>query len=211
MRSRIVYMIHNIAILLCLIPAPICAAPQMLKPLEYKNKPYHFSFMIPNGWTKQSGDVNSTNALFMQMPLTASCSFQFNITPMPSSFPAEMAVNAALKAAHVDIKRKKLLTAKRRDFSHPEKILLKEKFVVKEQGKLKEKMKEKQVIKSVLFMRGWEVTERGQKNGLQRIIYQGYDKENHYFNLIAAATTEKFAQCQVQLRQIMDSVLFGQS
>lgn len=181
-----------------------------MKAADYKNKPYHFSFTLPNSWAKQSGDVNATNALFMQMPLTDSCSFQFNIIPMPVNFPAERAVNSALKTATAQIKHKKLLSAKRRDFTHEEKVILKEKLLVKEKGKFKEKIKEKEVVKTVLFMRGWEMTERGQRNGLQRIIYQGYDKENHYFTLIAAATTEKFAQCQPQLRQIMDSVLFGQ-
>ncbi len=182
----------------------------VVKPSEYKNKSYHFAFILPDGWEKQTGEAGATNALFTQMPLTTSCSFQFNITPMPVNFPAETVVVSALKAATVAIKRKKLLSAKRRDFSHPEKVIVKEKVMVKDKGKLKEKIKDKEIIKTVLFMRGWEVTERGQKNALQRIIYQGYDKENHYFHVVAAATTEKFAQCQPQLRQIMDSLVFGQ-
>jgi hypothetical protein len=173
--------------------------PPAIKVMQYTNKPYHFLFNLPIDWEKQSGDINSTNALFMQSPLSHSCSFQFNITPLPENFPAEMAVRAALKTAIKDVKKKKLLFVKRRDFSHPEKVRVKEKGL------------EKEMVKSVLFMRGWEIMEYGQKNGLQRLIYQGYDKENHYFHLVAAANSDKFAQCQPQLRHIMDSVLFGYS
>lgn len=168
-----------------------------IKIAQYKNKPYHFLFNLPIDWEKQSGDINSSNALFMQIPLSNSCSFQFNITAMPDNFPAEMAVRMAIKKAVMDVKKKKLVSVKRRDFFHPEKV------PVKEKGKVKE------IVKSVLFIRGWEIVERGQKKGLQRIIYQGYDKENDNFYLVASANTEKFTQCQPQLRQIMDSILFG--
>ncbi|NOQ35378.1 MAG: hypothetical protein GQ569_05715 [Methylococcaceae bacterium] len=153
--------------------------------VTYKNKGRNFSFTIPAGWSKQSGDANSETALFMKMPIKTSCSFQFHMTRMKLSFPAEAAVKASLKSSKEDIQIDKLLSAKRRDESG------------KENGK------------TVKFTRGWEIVE-APKTDHQRIIYQAYDRENYYFNMMAAASTpEQFTQCKPELRKIIDSIKFG--
>jgi hypothetical protein len=158
----------------------------------FKNKTYRFSFSIPSGWEKQSGNPNSSNVLFMQIPIANSCSFQFNVTPMTATFPTEASVNAALALAHRELKSNKLTSVKRRDTWIKEKIMLK--------GKEKESL--------VLLIRGWEMTEKPHKQKLQRIIYQAYDRQNRYFNFVAAATSEKFAHCEPELRKVMDSISF---
>jgi hypothetical protein len=154
-------------------------------PVAYKNNDHRFSFIIPAGWSKQSGDANSDNVLFMRVPISDSCSFQFHITRMRPSFPAESSVKASLKAAKEDITIGKLLSAKRRD----------------EKGK--------ENGKTVRFTRGWEVVEKGSPGGHQRIIYQAYDRDNYYFNFMGAANTENFEKCRPQLREIIDSISFG--
>jgi hypothetical protein len=187
--------------LLLLLDSPqSLAAKEILQPvpkpvpdITYRNKTYHFSFTIPTGWEKQSGNANSDNVLFMQMPISNSCSFQFNVTPMSASFPAEAAVSAALATAHHELKLNRLSSAKRRDTSLKEKI--------KEKGKEKEKV--------VILTRGWEITEKAQNQTQQRIIYQVYDKENRYFNFTATAIREKFATCAPDLRKIIDSISFN--
>jgi len=184
---------HSLLIYAAEITQPL----QENKPVLYKNKAYRFSFLLPVDWKKQTGDVNSNNALFMRLPLSQSCSFQFNITPMPTNFPTEMAVDAGLKTALVQVKQKKLLSAQRRDFVHDEKVLS------------KEKGKEVESIKPVTFVRGWEVMENRQETGLQRLVYQAYNKSNAYFNFIAAASNENFRHCQPQLQQIMASIQFA--
>jgi len=193
----------KIVIVILLQPSLLIYAAEITQPLQenkpvlYKNKAYRFSFLLPVDWKKQTGDVNSNNVLFMRLPLSQSCSFQFNITPMPTNFPTEMVVDAGLKTALVQIKQKKLLSAQRRDFVHDEKVLS------------KEKGKEVESIKPVTFVRGWEVMENRQETGLQRLVYQAYNKSNTYFNFIAAASNENFAQCQPQLQQIMASIQFA--
>lgn len=155
-------------------------------PVTYKNEGRNFSFTIPAGWSKQQGDSNSESALFMKVPIKTSCSFQFHMTRMRPSFPAEASVKASLKAAKEDITIDKLIAAKRRDESG------------KENGK------------TVRFTRGWEIVEKGKPDSHQRIIYQAYDRENYYFNMMAAASTpEQFTQCHPELRQIIDSIKFG--
>ena len=153
--------------------------------MTYRNKAYHFSFTIPAGWEKQSGNPNSDNVLFMQFPISSSCSFQFNVTPMSTSFPAEAAVTTSVAAAYHELKLGKLVAAKRRD------------TLFKEKGK------------TAILTRGWEITEKNQTQQQQRIIYQAYDRENHYFNFIAAATSEKFAACAPELHKIIDSISFA--
>jgi hypothetical protein len=153
--------------------------------VTYKNKDRNFSFVIPAGWSKQSGDVNSDTVLFMQEPLTKTCSFQFNMTRMQMDFPAETSVKASLDSAKKDIKIDKNLSAKRRDESGME------------NGK------------KVRFTRGWELTEKGQAGGHQRIIYQAYDRQNYYINMMAAAETEHFEECRPALQQIVASIKFG--
>ncbi len=153
--------------------------------VTYKNKDRDFSFIIPAGWLKQSGDVNSDTVLFMQEPLTKTCSFQFNMTRMQSDFPAEASVKASLDSAKKDIKIDKNLSAKRRDESGME------------NGK------------KVRFTRGWELVEKGTAGGHQRIIYQAYDRQNYYINMMAAAETEHFEECRPALQKIIDSIKFG--
>lgn len=153
--------------------------------VTYKNNDRNFSFVIPAGWLKQSGDVNSDTVLFMQEPLSKTCSFQFNMTRMQMDFPAEASVKASLDSAKKDIKIDKNLSAKRRDESGME------------NGK------------KVRFTRGWELTEKGQAGGHQRIIYQAYDRQNYYINMMAAAETEHFEECRPALQKIIDSIKFG--
>lgn len=153
--------------------------------VTYTNKDRHFSFTIPAGWEKLSGDVNSDMVLFMAQPLKKTCSFQINMTRMQPDFPAEASVTASLNSAIQDIKIDKNIAAKRRDESGLEKG------------------------KKVQFTRGWELTEKGQKGGHQRIIYQAYDRENHYLNMLAAAETEHFEECRADLQSIITSIKFG--
>lgn len=153
--------------------------------VTYSNKNRHFSFTIPAGWEKLSGDANSDMVLFMAQPLKKTCSFQINMTRMQADFPAEASVAASLSSATKDIAIDKIISAKRRDESGME------------NGK------------KVQFTRGWEVTEKGQKGGHQRIIYQAYDRENYYLNMLAAAETEHFEECRPDLQKIIDSIKFG--
>lgn len=169
---------------------PVAAKP--VQETTYKNKTYHFSFTIPAGWEKQSGNVNADNVLFMQLPISNSCRFQFNVTPMSATFPAEAAVSASLAMAYHELRLNRLSAAKRRDTSRKEKI--------KEKGKELEKI--------VILTRGWEITEKTQNQRQQRIIYQVYDRQNRYFNFIAAATDKKFATCVPELHKIIDSISF---
>jgi hypothetical protein len=170
--------------------------PTVLKPeqaISYRNKTYHFSFIIPANWEKQSGQVSADNVLFMQLPIENSCSFQFNVIQMPATFPAEAAVNSAIAIAYHELKLNKLLSVKRRD------TLLKEKF--KEKGKEKEKV--------IVLTRGWEITEKARAQKQQHIIYQVYDRQNRYFNFVAMAASEKFVSCAAELRKIIDSISFS--
>lgn len=153
------------------------------QPMTYKNTGRNFAFTIPAGWSKQSGDVNSEQVLFMMLPKT--CSFQFHITRMQPSFPAESSVRASLKSATEDITIDKLLSAKRRDETG------------RENGK------------RVQFTRGWQVMEKGKPGSHQRIIYQAYDRENYYFNFMGASETEQFGECRPMLEEIVASIKFG--
>ncbi|MFI3219221.1 MAG: hypothetical protein QX189_08880 [Methylococcales bacterium] len=159
------------------------AAPS--EPVTYQNKSRHYSFTIPEGWAKQSGEVDSDSVLFMAQPLSKTCSFQINMTRMQLDFPAEASVAASLDSATKDIAIDKNISAKRRDESGLE------------NGK------------QVQFTRGWELTEKGQKGGHQRIIYQTYDRENYYLNMMAAAETEHFEECRPALEKIITSIKFG--
>lgn len=153
--------------------------------VTYKNKARNYSFTIPAGWTKQSGEVESDNVLFMEVPLSKTCSFQVNMTRMQKDFPAETSVKASLDSAKKDIAIDKNISAKRRDESGME------------NGK------------KVKFTRGWELTEKGKAGGHQRIIYQAYDRENYYLNMMAAAETEHFEECRPTLEKIISSIKFG--
>lgn len=169
--------------------------PVVVKPVQettYRNKTYRFSFTLPAGWEQQSGNASSDNVLFMQLPISLSCSFQFNVIPMSATFPAEEAATTFLATAYRELRLHKVMAVKRRD------------TWIKEKSKDKKKEKEKIVI----LTHGWEITEKPQKQKQQRIIYQVYDRENRYFNFIATAVSEKFSTCAPQLRKIMDSISF---
>ena len=153
--------------------------------VTYKNTDRHYSFTIPAGWAKQSGEVNSDMVLFMDTPLSKTCSFQVNMTRMQQDFPAEASVKASLDSAKKDIAIDKNISAKRRDESGSE------------------------GGKQVKFTRGWELVEKGKAGGHQRIIYQAYDRQNYYLNMMAAAETEHFQECQPALQKIIDSIKFG--
>jgi len=153
--------------------------------VTYTNTDRHFSFTIPAGWAKQNGDPNSETVLFMIEPISKTCSFQFHMTRMQQDFPAEASVKASLDSAKKDIAIDKNLSAKRRDQS----------------GTVNGKQ--------VKLVRGWELTEKGKAGSPQRIIYQVYDQQNYYINLMAAAETEQFEACRPALQQIIDSIKFG--
>lgn len=89
------------------------AATTPTEEVTYQNKTYGFSFTIPAGWQKQSGEPDSNSVLFMQQPISNSCSFQFHITSMGANFPAEAGVKASLNSAKADTN--KYISAKRRD------------------------------------------------------------------------------------------------
>ncbi len=191
MKNKLAFLIISaLATNFCLVDVSLAKTKSKTKappaePVTYTNKDRHFSFTIPADWQKQSGDVNSEMVLFMQKPLSKTCSFQVNMTRMQLDFPAEASVAASLDSATKDIAIDKNISAKRRDESGLE------------NGK------------QVQFTRGWELTEKGQKGGHQRIIYQAYDRENYYLNMMAAAETEHFEECRPDLQKIIDSIKFG--
>lgn len=157
----------------------------------YQNKSRNFSFSIPGDWSQQSGDVNSSSALFMAKPVSRTCSFQFNINPMPPKFPSGASISSSLTQAKKDLKSKKLIAAKRRD----------------QHTTIPDKNGKQQKIR---LAQGWEVVEAGLAGGHQRIIYQTYDRNNYYMNFLAAAQTEQFEACRPALRMIIDSIKFAQ-
>ena len=150
--------------------------------VTYDNKTYGFTFTIPAGWSKTTGKADSDMVLFSKIPMTNACSFQFHITAMRKSFPAGASVNASYKAAKEDIAIKKIVSVKRRN----------------------DRIKNKKA--SVI---GWEIVDNGKSGGYKRIIYQAYDAQNHYFNLMASASVEKFESCRPELRKIIDSIKFN--
>ncbi|GAB6037906.1 hypothetical protein JCM15519_24650 [Fundidesulfovibrio butyratiphilus] len=145
----------------------------------FKNTSRNFEFTIPAGWEKVSGEPDSEDVSY-QMPGTT-MGFTVHMTRMQMSFPAKSSVDASLKSAKEDIKIDKLLEAKRRDDGTP---------------------------KKKCGIIGWEVVEAPQKNGIQRIIWQGYDKDNYYMNFMAFSANEDFTASRETLRRIMDSIKF---
>ena len=156
------------------------AANAPKEPVTYQNKTYGFSFTLPAGWTKQSGEADSDSFTFMRVPIADSCSFIFHVEPMRKSFPAAAAVNAGVKTGKEDIEIGKLVAVKRRD--------------------------DKRQDKSSVI--GWEIEEKGKKESHKRIIWQAYDSQNRYYNFMTAAYTEKFAACQPDLTNIINSIKF---
>jgi hypothetical protein len=82
--------------------------------VTYINKTYGFSFTIPAGWNKMSGNPNSKTVLFTQVPISNGCSFQFHIASMGKSFPAKTAVRAAIKKSKEKIATGHYISAKAR-------------------------------------------------------------------------------------------------
>ncbi len=85
------------------------------KEVTYENKTYGFSFTIPAGWHKMSGDPTSKLVLFTKVPTNSGCSFKFVISSMGKSFPAKTSVRTSLKKAKEQISTGKYISAKRRN------------------------------------------------------------------------------------------------
>jgi hypothetical protein len=149
-------------------------------PVTYKNPARNFSFTLPAGWEQ----VKDPNAMDVSVgkPGTRSA-FTIHITRMPPSFPAPASVEASLKTAKEEVTIGKLLAAKRRDDPPGSKPL---------------------VI-------GWETIESptGGGGSHQRIIWQGYDGQNYYYNFNAATSPEQFGASRAELQGIINSVKFG--
>jgi hypothetical protein len=148
-------------------------------PVTYTNTARNFSFTIPAGWEIVSGDPNSDDVVFRKSG--ASWGFGIHMTQMLPSFPRKAAVDAGLKQDKERIKINQVLEARRRDEGSPKK-------------------------KCGLI--GWEFTEAPQTNGIERIIWQGYDRDNYYINLMAYSSTQDFNAARSTLREIMDSIKF---
>ncbi len=148
-------------------------------PVTYTNSARNFSFTIPAGWEIVSGDPNSDDVVFRKSG--ASWGFGIHMTRMLPSFPRKAAVDAGLKQDKERIKINQVLEARRRD-----------------EGNLKKKCS----------LIGWEFTEAPQTNGIERIIWQGYDRDNYYINLMAYSSTQDFNAARTTLREIMDSIRF---
>lgn len=150
-------------------------------PATYKNTARGFSYTIPAGWEKIEGDPNSEAVGFKKSG--TSWGFSIHMNQMTPSFPRKSAVDAGLKQDKERISIKQVLEAKRRDAG--------------------DQKKKCGVI-------GWEQTEAPQKNGIQRIIWQSYDGDNYYMNIMAFSSNEDFAAAKATLREIMDSIKFCQ-
>ncbi|MBF0554840.1 MAG: hypothetical protein HQK96_09850 [Nitrospirae bacterium] len=166
---------------------PETAKPEAAKPgastedKTYTNNQRKFTFTIPSGWEVVSGTPDADNMVFRKTGTSQHFSYQY--TPLGGSFPAEASVKASLKTALEDIKLGKNIAAKRRD----------------DVKKINNK--------TVLYTRGWELTDAG-KNGPQRIIWQCYDRENFYFNFMASSESNEFDAAKPQLQKIIDSIKF---
>ena len=79
----------------------------------FRNKRRPFSYTIPAGWRKESGDPTGERAVFMKPGTTAS--FNFHFTQMVPSFPRKAAVDAGYKQAMEEKTIGKYLSVKRRN------------------------------------------------------------------------------------------------
>lgn len=161
-------------------PAPGQAAPSGA-PTTYSHAARRFSYTIPGGWQLVSGDPSGESASFM-LPGTT-IGFNMHMTQMVPSFPAKASVDASLKQSKEEVGIGKLLNAKRRDDWDKK--------------------------KKCGFI-GWEIVESGKGSDTehQRIIWQGYDADNYYFNFMTFAHPREFAQNQAQLQGVLDSIRF---
>jgi hypothetical protein len=153
-------------------------------PQTFKS-PKGFSYTIPAGWQLQSGDpAKDDNVSFWKQ--SAGTSFQYHSTAMSPSFPKAASVSANLKTCKDDIKLGKLEACKARN-----------------EGDQKKKC----------GLLGWEIlqSQKGADGGFQRIIFQGYDGENTYYNFNASAEMgAKFDAARTELTSIIDSIKFCQ-
>lgn len=145
----------------------------------YVNPARNFQYTIPAGWELISGDPASESVSFMKPG--SSWGFNLHIEQMVPSFPRAASVDASLKQAKEMVGIKKYQEARRRD-----------------DGDAKKKC-------GVI---GWEIVEAPQKNDYQRIIWQAYDGQNYYFNMMAHSENKDFESARPVLRQIMDSIKF---
>lgn len=147
----------------------------------FTNAERGFTYVIPAGWRLESGQPTGNNAVFMKPGST--WSFQFHYTAMTPDFPTGTSVAASLKQSQQEMKTGKYSEARRRDDG--------------------DKKKKCGAI-------GWEVTETptGGGGSHQRIIWQCYDGGKYYYNFMAAAHPDQFAQAKSELRSILDSITF---
>ncbi|MFW5735644.1 MAG: hypothetical protein ACOCWR_11340 [Oceanidesulfovibrio sp.] len=150
----------------------------------FRNNDRQFEYTIPAGWRQESGDPQSEKGALYMKPGT-SWSFQFHMTQMTPSFPAESSVQASIQQAKEMQQINKILEVKRRDDSD-------------KKGN------------RTLSVIGWEIVQspKGADGGYQRIIWQCYDQDNYYFNFMASAKMEDFEAARSTLRTIVDSVDF---
>lgn len=171
--------------------APAAAPPQGVPtagqaapsgaPTTYTHPTRHFSYTIPGSWQLVNGDPAGESASFM-IPGTT-IGFNMHMTQMVPSFPAKASVDASLKQSKEEVTIGKLLNAKRRDDW--------------------DKKKKCGII-------GWEIIESGKGSDTthQRIIWQGYDADNYYFNFMTFSHPSVFAQNQALLQSVLDSIRF---
>ncbi|MDD3582196.1 MAG: hypothetical protein PHW74_14420 [Desulfobacca sp.] len=81
--------------------------------VTYKNNGRKFSYTIPAGWDKPSGDPRGERASFHKPGTTVS--YAFHYTGLGSSFPREASVKASMQQAQEQMKLGKYLSVKRRD------------------------------------------------------------------------------------------------
>jgi hypothetical protein len=150
-------------------------------PTTYTHAARRFSYTIPGGWQLTKGDPTGESVSFMLPGTTVG--FNMNMTQMVPSFPAKASVDASLKQSKEEVTINKLLSAKRRDDW--------------------DKKKKCGII-------GWEIIESGKGSDTehQRIIWQGYDADNYYFNFMTFSHPREFAQNQALLQGVLDSIKF---
>ncbi|MBI4806182.1 MAG: hypothetical protein HY795_13180 [Desulfovibrio sp.] len=147
----------------------------------FTNAERNFTYTVPAGWRLESGSPTGNNPVFMKPGTT--WSFQLHFTAMNADFPAGSSVAASLKQSQGEVKTGRLIDAKRRDI-----------------GDYKKKC----------GAIGWEITESptGGGGSHQRIIWQGYDGQNYYYNFNTTAHPDQFEAAKAELRSIQDSIKF---
>ncbi|MBM4274762.1 MAG: hypothetical protein FJ134_09945 [Deltaproteobacteria bacterium] len=154
--------------------------PVFSSPQTFKNTERNFTYTIPAGWKKVSGDPAAGNVQFGKPGTTRF--FHVHYTQMVPSFPAKSAVDAGLKTGKEEITIGKLLAAKRKDQGGA--------------GK-----------KGII---GWEIVEsrKGGGGSHQRIIWQCYDGDNYYYNFGVVSHPDQFDASKAELQGILDSIRF---